>query len=131
MPTDHIIALLVAERDKLNRAIEALQGPIKRRGRPPRNPLIAVLAPNTTPAKKRKSGRSRIPDGQPGATEGSRPVDTAGGIGAQIAESDRLSSWLYKQAAAPRLFSYGRVMAGLWPSLWPNYIEECPLGHCC
>jgi hypothetical protein len=26
MPTDHIIALLIAERDKLNAAIEALQG---------------------------------------------------------------------------------------------------------
>jgi hypothetical protein len=26
MPTDHILALLIAERDKLNRAIEALQG---------------------------------------------------------------------------------------------------------
>ena len=25
MPTDHIIALLIAERDKLNRAIEALE----------------------------------------------------------------------------------------------------------
>jgi hypothetical protein len=33
MPTDHIIALLIAERDKLNVAIEALQG-TKRRGRP-------------------------------------------------------------------------------------------------
>jgi hypothetical protein len=28
MPTEHIIALLVVERDKLNRAIEVLQGPI-------------------------------------------------------------------------------------------------------
>jgi hypothetical protein len=26
MPTDHIVALLIAERDKLDRAIEALQG---------------------------------------------------------------------------------------------------------
>jgi hypothetical protein len=58
MPTEHIIALLVAERDKLNRAIEALQGPLKRRGRPPKNPLIATLAPTTAPATKRKSGRS-------------------------------------------------------------------------
>ena len=57
MPTEHIIALLVAERDKLNRAIEALQGPIKRRGRPPKNPPLAGLAPTTTPAKG-KSGRS-------------------------------------------------------------------------
>lgn len=34
MPTEHILALLTEERDKLNRAIEALQGPAKRRGRP-------------------------------------------------------------------------------------------------
>jgi len=43
MPTEHIVALLVAERDKLNRAIEVLQGPTKRRGRPPKN-LAAVVA---------------------------------------------------------------------------------------
>jgi hypothetical protein len=45
MPTEHIVALLVAERDKLNRAIEALQGGAKRRGRPPKNPLAALAAP--------------------------------------------------------------------------------------
>ena len=31
--TDHIVALLVAERDKLNRAIEAIKGPVIRRGK--------------------------------------------------------------------------------------------------
>jgi len=35
MLTENILALLVAERDKLNRAIEALEGTTKRRGRPP------------------------------------------------------------------------------------------------
>ena len=58
--TQNIIALLVAERDKLNRAIEALQGPIKRRGRPPRNSATAAamapVAPLSAPAKKRKGG---------------------------------------------------------------------------
>jgi hypothetical protein len=44
MPTEHIIALLIQERDKLNRAIEVLQG-TKRRGRPPKNSLTV---PNTT-----------------------------------------------------------------------------------
>jgi hypothetical protein len=60
MPTEHIIALLIAERDKLNRAIEALQGPVKRRGRPPKNPHLAALAQAPTPAAmtKRKSRRS-------------------------------------------------------------------------
>jgi hypothetical protein len=37
MPTEHILALLIQERDKLNRAIEALQGGVKRRGRPPKH----------------------------------------------------------------------------------------------
>jgi hypothetical protein len=37
MPTEHIVALLIQERDKLNRAIEALQGTVKRRGRPPKS----------------------------------------------------------------------------------------------
>jgi hypothetical protein len=36
MATEHIIALLIAERDKLNKAIEALSSPVKRRGRPPK-----------------------------------------------------------------------------------------------
>ena len=44
MPTEHILALLIAERDKLNRAIEALQGPMKRRGRPPKDSLAATPA---------------------------------------------------------------------------------------
>jgi hypothetical protein len=57
MPTEQIIALLVAERDKLNRAIEALQGPIKRRGRPPKNSSAATAAP-AAPAKKRRGGMS-------------------------------------------------------------------------
>jgi hypothetical protein len=41
MQTDHIVALLIAERDRLNRAIEALQGPTKHRGRPRKNALLA------------------------------------------------------------------------------------------
>jgi len=55
MQTDQIVSLLIAERDKLNRAIEALQGPAKRRGRPPKNPLIAAAvaaADGLAPAKK-------------------------------------------------------------------------------
>jgi hypothetical protein len=44
MPTDHIVALLIQERDKLTRAIEVLQG-TKRRGRPPNNSLATLPAP--------------------------------------------------------------------------------------
>jgi hypothetical protein len=50
MPSDHIIAMLISERDKLSRAIEALQGPVKRRGRPPKDPLTVSAPP--APAKK-------------------------------------------------------------------------------
>lgn len=53
MPTDQIVAMLIAERDKLNAAIAALQGTTKRRGRPPKNPLAApsAVAP-PAPARK-------------------------------------------------------------------------------
>ena len=58
MPTQHIIALLIAERDKLNRAIEALQGSAKRRGRPPKNPLAASATPAAAPVAKKRKRRS-------------------------------------------------------------------------
>ncbi len=59
MPTEHIVALLIAERDKLNRAIEALQGSMKRRGRAPKNPLVAAAtsSPAVTPASTKKRKR--------------------------------------------------------------------------
>jgi hypothetical protein len=50
MPTEHILAMLIAERDKLTRALEALGGAAKRRGRPPKSPLATVSAP----AEKRR-----------------------------------------------------------------------------
>jgi hypothetical protein len=56
MPTEHIVALLIAERDKLNRAIEALGGTgTKRLGRPPKNPTGeagAAVASAPAPSKK-------------------------------------------------------------------------------
>lgn len=59
MSTEHILTLLIHERDRLNRAIEALQGPTKRRGRPPKNPsaaVSAVTAPTmAAPATKRRT----------------------------------------------------------------------------
>jgi hypothetical protein len=54
MSTEHILALLIAERDKLNRAIEALGTPVKRRGRPPKNPLSAAVTAPVKTASKRK-----------------------------------------------------------------------------
>ena len=49
MPTEQILALLIQERDKLNRAIEALGAPIKRRGRPPKT---SVVLSETAPMKR-------------------------------------------------------------------------------
>jgi hypothetical protein len=57
MPTEHIVALLVAERDRITRAIEALQG-TKRRGRPPKNPLAALAAPVAPASPKKRRGMS-------------------------------------------------------------------------
>jgi len=47
MSKEEILALLFAERDKLNRTIEALDGP-KRRGRPPGPRTVA-------PAKRKRT----------------------------------------------------------------------------
>jgi hypothetical protein len=55
MPTDHIIALLIQEKDKLNRAIEALQGPVKRPGRPPKTATAPVAAPEPAAAPKKRT----------------------------------------------------------------------------
>ena len=59
MPTDHIIALLIAERDKLNRAIEALQGSAKRRGRPPKAAVTHGAPVVSVPIRKRQSAARR------------------------------------------------------------------------
>jgi len=66
MPTDHIVALLIAERDKLSRATEALQGPTKHRGRPPKS-ADAASTPVTEAPKKRHvsaAARKRMAEGQ-------------------------------------------------------------------
>ncbi len=60
MPTDHIVALLIAERDKLDQAIAALSGGVtaKRRGRPPKT-ASAVVATAPAPAlAPKKPGRT-------------------------------------------------------------------------
>jgi len=59
MPIEQILALLIEERDKFNRAIEALGGLVKnRRGRPPKNPLgtaVSMLAPPPVTGTRRKA----------------------------------------------------------------------------
>ena len=68
MPTEHIIALLIAERDKLNRAIEALGGTgTKRRGRAPKNPVgaasPAAVATTPVPSKNHHMNTPRCAQG--------------------------------------------------------------------
>jgi hypothetical protein len=62
MPTDHILSLLIAERGKLTQAIEALSGPTKRRGRPPKKAIAnaaAVPAPlNAAPKPAKRKRRT-------------------------------------------------------------------------
>jgi hypothetical protein len=63
MTTGHILALLIAERDKLNRAIEALGTPVKRRGRPAASAKVAEIAEAAAAKPKRKistSSRKRM-----------------------------------------------------------------------
>jgi hypothetical protein len=54
MSSEHIVALLIQERDRLNKAIEALLGNSRRRGRPPKNPLTSEPAPAAKTPTKRK-----------------------------------------------------------------------------
>jgi len=65
MQTEQIVALLIAERNRLDAAIQALQGPAKRRGRPP-TASPTSSAPAAAPvARKRKmsaAGRKAIAD---------------------------------------------------------------------
>jgi len=67
MAKEEILTLLILERDKLNRAIEALGAPAKRRGRPSKasEPAAVALGTVATPApvKKRKpmtAARKRV-----------------------------------------------------------------------
>ena len=53
MPTEHIVAMLIQQRDKLNRAIEALTGSVKRRGRPP----VTASQTTVTAAPQKRKGR--------------------------------------------------------------------------
>jgi len=63
---DQILALLIAERDRLTQAINALQGPIRRRGRPPKTMAVDVRSarehkrkPRTAAQRKAQSERMK------------------------------------------------------------------------
>ena len=64
MPIQHILDLLITERDRLNRAIDALQGSAPRRGRPPASAEKAPATESTKPAdgtEPAKRGRRFTP----------------------------------------------------------------------
>lgn len=54
MPTDHILSLLITERDKLTRAIEVLEGTPRSATQPKKVTLAidAAPAPNHTPKRR-------------------------------------------------------------------------------
>jgi hypothetical protein len=67
MPTEQILALLISERDKLSRAIEALQGSVKRRGRPPKDAAAvttAIAAPPPLKARKKRTAAQKKAQGE-------------------------------------------------------------------
>jgi hypothetical protein len=60
MSTDHIIALLIEERDKLDLAIEALGGSEERSGQPSTSALAVAAVPAvSTPATSAPAKRKR------------------------------------------------------------------------
>ena len=70
MQTEQIVAFLIAERNRLDAAIQALEGPVKRRGRPPakKAPAATVAAPAPAPVAPPKrtlsaAGRKAIAEG--------------------------------------------------------------------
>jgi len=50
---------LIQERDRLNKAIEALGSPVKRRGRPPKNIVAPALENRESPMKRTFSAATR------------------------------------------------------------------------
>jgi len=57
MQTEQIVALLVAERNRLEAAIQALQGSTKRRGRPPgmRKPSAPEVVPSSAEVARKRT----------------------------------------------------------------------------
>ena len=98
METSQIVALLVAERDRLNRAIEALQGPTKRRGRPPKNPTFNYNHPSVPDGVKPASAKNtrspkahyerRWPEGDSGRSKKKMGVDTGRQSGFAVCEAE-------------------------------------------
>jgi len=99
MPTDQILALLIEEREKLNRAIEALGGAgVKRRGRPP--------------GRGRTSAASTTHANVPTMSDGARPRST----NTPVRHKRRLSAAGRKAIADAARKRWAAIRAGKAPS---------------
>jgi len=77
MAIDHILALLASERDKLTRAIEALTGPTKRRGRPVGSGRKAVVPSIEQDLKVRQTAAPKLPAKRKLSAEGRKAISIA------------------------------------------------------
>jgi hypothetical protein len=55
MQTEQIVALLVAERNRLDAAIQVLHGPVKRRGRPVGKKASTPAPPAAAPVERKRT----------------------------------------------------------------------------
>jgi hypothetical protein len=76
MTTDHILALLLSERDKLTAAIEALHGP-KRKGRPPGPGRKAVTPSVEQDSHQQVAGSPTVPVKRKMSAAGRRAIIAA------------------------------------------------------
>jgi hypothetical protein len=64
MSTEHIVTLLILERDKLNRAIEALGAPAKAIGRPVKTASNDTTGPDSSPKRRTFTAAQRKKQGE-------------------------------------------------------------------
>jgi len=126
MQTEQIVALLVAERNRLDAAIQALQGPMKRRGRPPAIKVAAPAAPAPAPAQHKRTmsaaGRKAIADA---ARKRWAAVKAAKAPAAPVVKRKRnLSAAARKAMAAAAKKRWAAIKAGKAPSPFAKKVRK-------
>jgi hypothetical protein len=113
MPIEQIVALLVAERNRLDAAIRALQGPAKRRGLPPGRkgpaPAVPVAAPVARKRKISAAGRKAIADASRKRWAAIKAGKTAS---APVERKRKLSAAARKAMAAAAKKRWAAIKAG-------------------
>lgn len=122
MSVEQIVALLVAERNRLDAAIRALQGPTKRRGRPPANKVSAPALSGSGPvARKRRisaAGRKAIADA---ARKRWAAVKATKAPSAPVVErKHKISAAARKAMAAAAKKRWAAIKAGKAPNPFAN-----------